>query len=167
MRNACRCIGETQPPLSSAPRPRPGLGGDARNLGGVGIVNRCRPGRIADAGRSPLHAAYGAAKLKPHASRLDYIFRAITPSHSPIRFNTRFFLVDAELARGTLRRTGELEDIGWRPVSEAINDLDLRLVTRLALLKATALWRKNPSPDPSRRVKRLWNRKYLRLIALE
>lgn len=126
-----------------------------------------RPGRIADSGCSPLHAAYAAANLAPHVSGLDYIFRAITPTHSPIRFNTRFFLADAESTRGTLRRFGELEDIGWRPASEALGDLDLRGVTKMALREATALWRENPPPDPSRRVKRLTSRRDQRRIALE
>ena len=124
-------------------------------------------GRIADAGRSPLHAAYAAANLAPHAGGLDYIFRAITPASSPIRFNTRFFLADAKSTQGQLRRSDELEDIGWRPVSEAINDLDLRGVTRMALGEATALWRDEPPHDPSRRVKRLTNREKLSLVTYE
>ena len=125
------------------------------------------PGQIADGGRSPLHAAYAAAGLAPHAGGLDYIFRAITPANSQIRFNTRFFLANAKTTRGQLRRSGELENIGWRPVSEAIDDLDLRGVTRMALGEATALWRDDPPRDPSRRVKRLTNRKNLSLVTYE
>jgi 8-oxo-dGTP pyrophosphatase MutT (NUDIX family) len=125
------------------------------------------PGRISDAGLSPLHAAYSAANLAPHTGGLDYIFRAITPASSPIRFNTRFFLADAKSTQGQLRRTGELEDIGWWPVSQALRDLDLRGVTRMALHEATTLWRDNPPRDPLRRVKRLTNRKNLTLITFE
>ena len=66
-----------------------------------------------------------------------------------------------------MRRSDELEDIGWRPVSEAINDLDLRGVTRMALGEATALWRDEPPHDPSRRVKRLTNRENLSLVTYE
>lgn len=126
-----------------------------------------RPGRIADADASPLHAAYAAANLEPHTGGLDYIFRAITPTSSPIRFNTRFFLANAQTTSGALRRSGELEDIGWRPVSEALNNLKLRGVTAMALGEATNVWRDRPPPDPARRVKRLTNRRNLQLIAFE
>lgn len=125
------------------------------------------PGRIADAGRSPLHAAYSAANLQPHTNGLDYIMRAITPTHSPIRFNTRFFLADGALTRGVLLRSGELEDIGWQPAHEAIENQDLRLVTRMALGEAMTLWRDNPAPDPARRVKRLMTRRTQRMIGFE
>jgi len=125
------------------------------------------PGDISDSDASPLHAAYAEANLRPAAGRLDYILRAITPTRSPIRFNTRFFLADAETTSGTLQHTTELEDIGWRSAAEALDTLELMTVTRLALDEAVNLWRENPAPDPNRPVKRLFNRRSTRMITTE
>lgn len=126
-----------------------------------------RPGQIPDVGLSPLHAAFAAAGLAPYTHGLDYIARAITPTRSPIRYNTRFFLANGADAPGTLHHSSELEDIGWRAVSEAIDKLELMNVTQFALSEALRLWRENPSPDPSRRVARLSTRNGVRLMALE
>jgi 8-oxo-dGTP pyrophosphatase MutT (NUDIX family) len=125
------------------------------------------PGEIDDDSTSPLHAAYAAAKLRPASGQLDYILRAITPARSPIRFNTRFFLADGEVTSGKLEHTTELEDIGWRSAAEALKEYELMTVTRLALNEAVDLWRENPPPDPDRPVKRMFNRKSIRLISTE
>ncbi|MEX2617612.1 MAG: hypothetical protein WD767_16100 [Alphaproteobacteria bacterium] len=125
------------------------------------------PGDIGDGGRSPLHAAYAAANLKPAAGQLHYILRAITPARSPIRFNTRFFLADGAATHGTLQHTTELEDIGWRSATAALSDFNLMTVTHLALSEAIEHWRERPSPDPDRPVKRMFNRRSTRLISTE
>jgi 8-oxo-dGTP pyrophosphatase MutT (NUDIX family) len=125
------------------------------------------PGEIGDDSTSPLHAAYAAAKLRPASLQLDYILRAITPTRSPIRFNTRFFLADGMATSGKLQHTTELEDIGWRPAAQALREYELMTVTRLALNEAVDLWRDNPPPDPERPVKRLFNRQSIRLITTE
>lgn len=52
------------------------------------------------------------------ANRIDYICRAITPTYSPRRYNTRFFLVDGDDCSGELAGDGELNDLHWRPVSD-------------------------------------------------
>lgn len=126
-----------------------------------------RPGKIAPAGLSALHDAYEAANLAPVTEGIDYIARAITPTRNPIRFNTRFFLIDGRNATGALRHTSELEDIGWRRVSEALSEYDLMNVTRFALEEAMKLWRDGNEPDPDRLVARLTTRADLKLMALE
>jgi 8-oxo-dGTP pyrophosphatase MutT (NUDIX family) len=126
-----------------------------------------RSGSFDNAGKSPLHEAYAGANLVPFSEGLDYIARAITPARSPIRYNTRFFLADGANASGTLHHTSELEDIGWRRVSEAINDLDLMNVTDFALTEAMKLWRENLAPDSERKVARLTTRKDAKIIAFE
>ncbi len=126
-----------------------------------------QPGPIEHADLSDLHRAYANSGMTPTTDGLDYIARAITPTRSPIRFNTRFFLIDGANTAGSLRHTSELEDIGWRPVSEAMSELDLMNVTSFALQEAMTLWRENTAPDPTRRVARLSTRVNARLIALE
>ncbi len=59
--------------------------------------------------------------LVPDLSGLDYIARAITPSESPIRFNTRFLIADAAQAKGELGGSGELTHLGWYGIEEALN----------------------------------------------
>ena len=68
----------------------------------------------------------------PDLSGFDYLCRAITPPDSPIRFNARFFIVDAAAARGTLGGSGELEDLRWYGVDEALA-LDLARPTRAVI----------------------------------
>ena len=125
------------------------------------------PGDVSDHDRSPLHAAYAAANLRPAPGQLHYILRAITPARNPIRFNTRFFLADGAATHGKLQHTTELEDIGWRPAAVALADFNLMTVTHLALSEAIEHWRENPAPDPNRPVKRMFNRRSTRLITTE
>ncbi|MBL4720129.1 MAG: NUDIX domain-containing protein, partial [Alphaproteobacteria bacterium] len=112
------------------------------------------PGKIDDSEKSPLHNAYADAGIRPGSAKLDYIGRAITPTRSPIRFNTRFFLTRATETHGILHLNSELEDIGWRTVSETLNDLKIMKVTDFALRAAVDYWRESPAPDPERPVPR-------------
>ena len=63
---------------------------------------------------------------------LDYIGRLITPPDSPIRFNARFFVVDAASVSGTLAGSGELTGLRWYSVAEALA-LDLARPTRAVI----------------------------------
>jgi 8-oxo-dGTP pyrophosphatase MutT (NUDIX family) len=70
-----------------------------------------------------------------HPPRLDVLHllaRAVTPPPSPIRFNARFFAVDARHVSGTLGGDGELEQLRWYPLHEALA-LDLAMPTRRVL----------------------------------
>jgi 8-oxo-dGTP pyrophosphatase MutT (NUDIX family) len=51
---------------------------------------------------------------------LDYVFRAITPPGDVRRFHARFFIADARHATGELKGSGELVDLQWIPIDEAI-----------------------------------------------
>lgn len=65
----------------------------------------------------------------PDLSGFDYLCRAITPAGRPIRFDARFLIVDATMIQGTLAGSGELEDLRWYGVHEALA-LDLSYPTR-------------------------------------
>ncbi len=58
--------------------------------------------------------------IAPRLDVLDFVARAITPASSPIRFHARFFSASAEVATGDVKGSGELEDLGWYPISEAL-----------------------------------------------
>ncbi len=68
----------------------------------------------------------------PGLGGLDYLGRAVTPPGSPIRFNARFFVVDAAAVTGTLAGSGELENLRWFAVEEALA-LDLARPTRAVI----------------------------------
>lgn len=65
----------------------------------------------------------------PHLLPMDYIARAITPDRAPIRFDARFLVVDADHVAGTLAGSGELEDLRWYEIGQALA-LDLAFPTR-------------------------------------
>ncbi len=73
----------------------------------------------------------------PDLSGFDYLCRAITPPDSPVRFNARFFIVDAGAVSGELAGSGELEGLRWYGAGEALS-LDLARPTRavIGLLQA-------------------------------
>ena len=56
----------------------------------------------------------------PDLAGLDYLCRMVTPPANPIRFNARFLLVDAERVTGTLAGSGELEDLRFFALDEAL-----------------------------------------------
>ena len=70
--------------------------------------------------------------------RLTYVGRAITPSHSFRRFNTRFFLGGGESVFGEPTASNELEDAGWRKIEQSMLD-GFRDVTRFMLARAIAM----------------------------
>ena len=58
--------------------------------------------------------------LAPALDRLDYIFRAVTPPGPPRRFNARFFMAFADRLQGEITGNGELHNIAWVPIKEAL-----------------------------------------------
>ena len=76
--------------------------------------------------------------LPPLLHGLDYLCRAITPDFSPVRFDARFLVVQASHVSGTLAGSGELEDLGWYGLEEALA-LDLAFPTR-GVLEQLKLW---------------------------
>jgi 8-oxo-dGTP pyrophosphatase MutT (NUDIX family) len=65
----------------------------------------------------------------PALDGLDYLCRAVTPPGSPVRFDAHFMVVDAGRVSGTLAGSGELEDLRWFGVEEALA-LDIAIPTR-------------------------------------
>lgn len=55
----------------------------------------------------------------PALGKLEFISRAVTPPHRPIRFNARFFLANGKDATGKLGGSGELLDLDWVPLGKA------------------------------------------------
>ena len=56
----------------------------------------------------------------PMLHGLDYLCRAVTPEPSPVRFDARFLVIDASHVSGELAGSGELEDLRWWGVEEAL-----------------------------------------------
>lgn len=71
-------------------------------------------------------------RLRPDLSGLRYFCRAITPAESPIRFDARFFLQDLTGREVELRGSGELLDLAFRPVEQALR-LPLADITEFVL----------------------------------
>lgn len=65
-------------------------------------------------------AAVKAMGLAPDLAHLDYLGRAITPPESPIRFHARFLVADAGHAVGEIGGSGELVNLHWVPIDEAL-----------------------------------------------
>jgi 8-oxo-dGTP pyrophosphatase MutT (NUDIX family) len=87
-----------------------------------------------------IERAYGERGLVAALDRLVYVGRAITPSHSPRRFNTRFFLGDGAHICGVPRASAELEEVRWHPVAREPLE-PFRDVSRFMLARALALYR--------------------------
>src|SRR5271157_5462572 len=65
---------------------------------------------------APIDRAYRERGLAAAMDVLIYVGRAITPSHSNRRFNTRFFLGEGGNVFGEPMVSEELEDVGWHPI---------------------------------------------------
>jgi 8-oxo-dGTP pyrophosphatase MutT (NUDIX family) len=68
----------------------------------------------------------------PALDGLEYLARAVTPADSPIRFNARFFCIHASRVTGTLGGDGELDNLRFYDMAEALA-LDLAAPTRRML----------------------------------
>ncbi len=75
----------------------------------------------------------------PDLGGFDYICRAVTPEASPMRFDARFFVVDASAVSGDIAGSGELEDLRYFSVAEALA-LDLAFATR-SVMERLQIWR--------------------------
>jgi len=95
--------------------------------------------------------AYGAGGWRPGFDGLDFVCRAITPTYSKRRYNTRFFLADGANAVGELAGNGELEDLRWWALA-ALPRLAIVDVTEFVLCEALRRWRQRVSigSEPAR-----------------
>ncbi len=96
--------------------------------------------------------------LTPDLRALTYVARAITPTSSPIRFDTRFFVADEEIVFGTLRDSSELSDIKWRSIAEVFRDSAIAMVTKFALNQAVRR-RASPRHMQTRTVPTMYSRR--------
>ena len=88
--------------------------------------------------KAPIEHAYRERGLTATLDQLTYVGRAITPSHSFRRFNTRFFLGDGSLAFGEPAASPELEDARWCRLEQSMLD-GFRDVTRFMLARAITI----------------------------
>jgi 8-oxo-dGTP pyrophosphatase MutT (NUDIX family) len=85
-----------------------------------------------------IERAYRERGLVAAFDVLTYVGRAITPSHSSRRFNTRFFLSNGANVFGEPASSDELEDVRWYPIGRHPLE-SFRDVTRFMLARAIAL----------------------------
>lgn len=79
---------------------------------------------------------FAGANVHPDLSLLHFVARAITPPRRPRRFDTRFFVADAETivhrVDGLVGPDAELVELVWLPVSQA-QRLDMPTITQVVL----------------------------------
>lgn len=92
---------------------------------------------------------FRSAGLLPVLSPLSYVARAVTPPGRVRRYDTRFFMADAEnlLAGAPDTGSGELDEIAWIPLSEA-RALDLPAITRFIIGEVEARLEAPRRPAP-------------------
>ncbi|WP_334128708.1 NUDIX hydrolase [Sneathiella sp.] len=97
--------------------------------------------------RAPLWDGFAEGDYGPDLSKLDYIARAVTPPARKKRFNTRFFVADAEQMEGELKGSGELLDLKWVTLEQAL-ELNIPLITERVLGYADKFFKTQPPRDP-------------------
>ncbi|WP_112312304.1 NUDIX hydrolase [Pseudogemmobacter bohemicus] len=106
------------------------------------------PGRLVAAALRELREETGLGYL-PGAARLRYVFRAITPTGRPRRFDARFFLADAAGLAGDpddfSQASDELSHLAWLGLAEA-RALDLPFVTEVVLAEISNLLKGGEQP---------------------
>jgi 8-oxo-dGTP pyrophosphatase MutT (NUDIX family) len=105
----------------------------------VGRPAEAKSSDLSTPAEGAIERAYRRRGLAAAMDLLTYIGRAITPSHSSRRFNTRFFLADGESVFGEPMASTELEDARWHPLGTGDLEDGLRDVTRFMLARAVAL----------------------------
>lgn len=80
--------------------------------------------------------------MLPDVENCQCIAQAITPAGSPVRFNTFFFLADGKSVIKDSVPSGELEDIGWHYVKDALKTLQIADVTEAVLKESTSHWKR-------------------------
>ncbi|MGO4851236.1 NUDIX hydrolase [Phaeovulum sp. W22_SRMD_FR3] len=94
-------------------------------------------------------AGFAARGYRPDAQALRFVFRAITPTGRPRRFDARFFMVEAAALRGDpddfSQACDELSHLHWVPLDQA-RDLNLPFVTEVVLSEVAALCRGSSAP---------------------
>ncbi len=105
----------------------------------TGLLLASHGGASATPAGGTVWQAFGAHACRPGFDALDFVCRAITPTYSQRRYNTRFFLADGARAAGELAGDGELEDLKWRPLADLAR-LAIVDVTEFVLTEALRRW---------------------------
>ena len=92
-----------------------------------------------------------ATGMAPALNNLVYIARAVTPPFRPVRFNARFFMIDARYVEGSLAGSGELLGQRWFPIDEA-RELKMAGITRKILFHLEDLLENPPPSTPEQAV---------------
>ncbi|WP_040515318.1 NUDIX hydrolase [Paraglaciecola polaris] len=100
--------------------------------------------------RSPQWQAFLQHGINPRLDTLNLIARAITPPYRNRRFDTRFFMVEADIIQGDVHATplgsGELLAMHWVSLIDA-EKLDLPIITRMILKEVEQRLAIGQSPD--------------------
>ncbi|MDG2522244.1 NUDIX hydrolase [Caulobacter segnis] len=91
-----------------------------------------------------------AAGAAPDLSALTYVARAITPPYRPRRFDARFFMAEADRLISLERRPGdgELDEIGWLSLDEALTLEELPAITRFVVQEVAERLKQPGRPIP-------------------
>jgi len=87
-----------------------------------------------------------ATGMAPAFDRLSYIARAVTPATRPMRFNARFFMIDAAHTTGDLGGDGELLNLTFMPLART-RHLELPRITARVLSSVEELVLRPPAPS--------------------
>jgi 8-oxo-dGTP pyrophosphatase MutT (NUDIX family) len=104
-----------------------------------------KPGRPVPEGWQP----FFATGMAPSLAHLEYVARAVTPAIRPIRFNARFFMIEAAHVSGKIGGSGELLNLHWVPLADA-RRLDIPLITGKVLGHIEELTTHARSPSSER-----------------
>lgn len=94
-----------------------------------------------------------ATGFAPKLDVLDYVVRAVTPPFRPKRFNARFFIADAAHAHGNITGSGELLDLRWVSIEDALT-LELPRITAIVLEQIAGFIQRRPGSGMPVRVYR-------------
>jgi 8-oxo-dGTP pyrophosphatase MutT (NUDIX family) len=129
---------------------------DAESATALTVAVRQRLQRSATPALAQALAAAAARELEeevglslgrpPALDGLSYLCRAITPAGHPVRFDARFFVVDAARVSGTPAGSAELEEPGWYGLTAA-GACRIAGATR-AVLAQLARFLADPAPEP-------------------
>lgn len=89
--------------------------------------------------------------MAPDFSNLVYVARAVTPPLRPMRFNARFFMIDAKHTVGDLGGDGELLNLTYVPLAET-EKLKMPRITAKILTSVGELATNPPRRDARRKV---------------
>ena len=81
---------------------------------------------------------------------LHFLCRLVTPPDNAFRFNARFLVIDADLVTGNLAGSGELEELRFFDMEEALA-LDLAVPTRQVLQRLKLFLAMSPQEQTERR----------------